>query len=119
MKWLILLALSLTSALASDISGTWKGVAETDFGKMERTFVFKVEGAKLTGTTTHNMFGESTIQDGRIEGDTLTFWISVKIQDNDTKLTYKGKVEGETIRLTAEIAGGEGRTIVYVAKRAS
>jgi hypothetical protein len=87
MKWLILLALSLASALAADISGTWKGVAETDFGKMERTFVFKVEGTKLTGTTKHNMFGESTIQDGKVEGDNLTFWINVKLQDNETKVT--------------------------------
>ena len=119
MKWLILLTLMLMPALAADIAGTWKGVAETDNGRMERTFVFKVDGTKLTGTTTHNMFGESTIQDGKVEGDTVSFWISLKVQDNDAKVTYKGKLEGDTLKLTAEISGFDAPPFVYVCKRAS
>src|SRR3954447_13646561 len=104
MKWLIVLfALFAFTAAAADVTGTWKGSAETENGTIERTFIFKVDGNKLTGETTSSMFGKSTISDGKIEGDTLSFTINVKFQDNEMKLTYTGKVSGDTMKLHVEI----------------
>jgi hypothetical protein len=40
------------TALAADVAGTWKATVDTPNGAMESTFVFKVDGAKLTGTVT-------------------------------------------------------------------
>ena len=49
MKWLfVLMALFSITASAADITGTWKGTAETPNGTIERTFVFKVNGTQLT-----------------------------------------------------------------------
>jgi hypothetical protein len=74
MKWLLcLMALFAFTASAADISGNWKGTAETPNGTVERTFVFKVDGHKLTGETTSNMFGKSTIEDGKVDGDDVSF----------------------------------------------
>lgn len=109
MRRLIVAMIVLTiAAFAADISGNWKGTAEGPQGSLERTFVFKVEGAKLTGETTSQMLGKSTITDGKIEGDTLSFSITANLQGNEMKLTYKGKITGEEIQLTSEIQGGDG-----------
>jgi hypothetical protein len=119
MKWLLILmaAFSLTAS-AADISGTWKGTAETSVGKTERTFVFKVDGNKLSGETTSNIFGKSTLTDGRIDGDDLSFTITISYQGNDLKANYKGKVAGDEIKLTVEVPDA-GQTIEYTVKRVS
>ena len=120
MKWLlILIAMFAITASAADINGTWKGTAETPNGTIERTFVFKVDGGKLTGETVSTRFGKSTISDGKIDGDNLSFTISMKFQDNDVTVSYKGKVVSATeIKLTAEIPNA-GQTIEYTAKKIS
>ena len=93
------------AAFAADISGNWKGTAEGPQGAIERTFTFKVDGTKLTGETTSQMLGKSTIENGKVEGDTLSFSITANFGGNEMKLTYKGKVTGDTIELTSDIQG--------------
>jgi hypothetical protein len=114
----VLITLFAFAALAADVTGTWKGTAETPNGPMERTFVFKVDGNKLTGETTSQMMGKSTITDGKIDGDNLSFTITVKFQDNEMQLNYKGKVNGNEIKFTVEVPNG-GQTLEYVAKKVS
>ena len=111
------LILSAIAALAADVTGEWKATTEGPNGTMTRTFSLKADGNKLTGDTTSSMFGKSTITDGKIDGDNLSFIIKVKIQDNEMDLTYKGKViSKDEIKFTVE-AGD--RTIEWVAKRTS
>jgi hypothetical protein len=116
----VLTGLLAVAASAADISGNWKGSAETPNGTIERTFVFKVDGSKLTGETTSQFLGKSTIADGKVEADNVSFTITVKFQDNEMKVNYKGKVnaEGNEIKFTAESQNGEF-TVEYVAKRVS
>ena len=115
---LSLLLIATVVASAADISGHWKGVADGPQGKIERDFNFKQEGTKLTGDTKSNFTGESKITDGKVEGDAVVFAITAKFQDNDVKLTYKGKISGEEITFDVEFAGGgDAPQIKYVAKR--
>ncbi len=114
--FLIVLALFTAAAFAADIDGTWKATAEGPNGSMERTFVFKADGSKLTGETTSSLFGKSTIADGKIEGDSLSFILRIKYQDNEMKVHYKGKINGKEIKLTAEIPDA-GRTIEWLARK--
>jgi hypothetical protein len=116
-RLLVLLALCALTALAADISGNWKATAEGPNGNMERTFVFKQEGTKLTGETTSSMMGKSAIENGKVEGDTITFTITGKFGDNEMKLNYNGKIiSGTEIKFTVD-AGGN--TIEWLAKKAS
>lgn len=109
MRRLIVAMIVLTiAAFAADISGNWKGTAEGPQGNLERTFVFKVDGAKLTGETTSEMLGKSVINDGKVDGDNLSFTITANLQGNELKLSYKGKVTGAEMKLTSEISGGGG-----------
>ena len=75
---------------------------------MERTFIFKLEGNKVTGETISSFTGKSTITDGKVEGDTVTFTIDAKFGDQEVKLNYKGKITGSEIKFTSEMAGGGG-----------
>jgi hypothetical protein len=123
MKWLLIVAAAFAAvASAADIGGTWKGTAEMQGNAIERTFVFKVDGSKLTGETTSQMMGTSAITDGRIDGDNISFTVAVKFQDNEMKLNYKGKVSGDTIKLTVDFSGfggGGGQTIEWTLKKVS
>ncbi len=101
-RLMILTILLAIPVMAADMAGTWKATAEGPNGPMERTFVFKVDGNKLTGETTSSMFGKSTLEDGKIDGDSLSFTITLKFQDQEMKINYKGKVDGKEIKLTAE-----------------
>ena len=70
MKWLLVwISMFAFTLLAADVNGTWKGKAEAPNGTTERTFVFKVDGNKLTGETSSDMLGKSEIKDGKIDGD--------------------------------------------------
>jgi len=119
MKRILCLLAAALVAYAADISGNWKATADFGNGPIERTFVFKVDGNKLTGETTSAMLGKSIINDGKVDGDNVTFSITAKFQDNEMKLTYKGKVnsKGDEIKLTSESAQG-GQSIEWTAKRA-
>ena len=118
-RLLFLMVAPAVIAMAADVTGNWKATAEGPNGSLERTFVFKVDGNKLTGETTSQLMGKSTIMDGKVDGDNLSFTITVKFQDNEVKLTYKGKVSasGNEITLTSE---GIGPTpLEWHAKRSS
>ena len=117
-KLIITMALFTLAAWAADISGTWKGTADTPNGTVERTFVFKVDGTTLTGETTSNMFGKSKIEQGKIDGDNISFTITINFDGNEGKVNYTGKVEGDQIKMKAEIPAA-GQSIDYVVKRVS
>ena len=105
------------ASLAADIAGTWKGTAETPNGSIERTFVFKTDGSKVTGESNSQMMGKSVIKNGKLEGDTLTFSLDVKFQDNEMTLNYSGKVSGDTMKLKVE--GPNDMVIEYQVKKVS
>jgi hypothetical protein len=100
-----------------DISGNWKATADFGNGPMERTFTFKVDGARLTGETNSSMMGKSEIVDGKVDGDNVTFTITVKFQDNEMKLNYKGKVNGSGDGIKFTVDGAQGQTIVWDARK--
>lgn len=113
---LALFAMLSASCLAGDITGNWKGTTEGPNGSLERTFAFKVDGAKLTGETASSFAGKSTITNGKVEGDKVSFTINIKIQDNEMTINYKGVVNGDSIKFTAE-SPASGGTMEWDTKR--
>lgn len=95
-------ALTALAAFAADITGNWKASAEGPNGSMERTFTFKQEGAKLTGETNSSMLGKSVINDGKVEGDTVTFSITADFGGQSMKVEYSGKISGNEIKLKSQ-----------------
>jgi hypothetical protein len=107
MTRLLLLFAAAAACLTAEVAGNWKATAEGPNGTMERTFTFKVDGSKLTGETVSSFVGKSAIADGKVDGDSFSFTIVANIQGNEMKLAYKGKVTGDTIKLTSSFGDQE------------
>ena len=103
---LALIAVFALTAFAADVTGTWKASFETPNGTANNTFVFKVDGAKLTGTVTGQM-GEAPITDGKLDGDKISFAVSREFNGQTFKITYDGVVKGDEIKLTIHFPGRE------------
>ena len=103
----VLLVASLFCAYAADITGKWTAEFETQVGLQKYTFEFKAEGATLTGKALGNIAGEesqSTIQDGKIDGDEISFVEMQMYQGQEVRIVYKGKVSGDEIKFTRRVA---------------
>ena len=102
---LALAAVSL-STLAADVTGTWKAEFDTQRGLQKYTFTLKQDGTNLTGKASVEMTDqkrEAEFKEGKVEGDTVAFVELLKIQDNDIRITYTGKVSGNEIKLTRQV----------------
>ena len=102
---LLALAMLPLSAFAADISGTWTAAFDTQVGKQEYTYTFKVDGNKLTGKAKSGN-GESELQDGKVEGDKVSFVENLSYQGQALKITYTGKiVSADEIKFSRDVAG--------------
>src|SRR5215471_18491175 len=105
-------------ALASDVNGKWTAQVPGRGGQTrEQTFNFKAEGKKLTGTAS-GMQGDNPISDGTINGDEISFTVTVSYNGQDFKLLYKGKVSGDEIKFVRTREGGSQPGQEFTAKRA-
>jgi hypothetical protein len=111
--------LCIVPTLAADISGKWTAVITTPIGEMSYTYDFKVEGAKLTGKAVMSMGGdssESALTEGSVKGDEISFVETLKVQGQELKCEYKGKISGDEIRGSRTV--GSFGAEEFVAKRA-
>jgi hypothetical protein len=119
-KFFLAAASSLLLAVttfAADISGKWTAEVQGRNGAQTTTFVFKVEGEKLTGTVS-GRGGDNPISDGVIKGDDLSFNVAVNFNGNEMKFAYKGKVAGDEIKMTRSNPRPDAPPQEFTAKRA-
>jgi hypothetical protein len=110
----VFLALGSVAVMAADFNGKWTADFTTPRGAQTVTFDFHVDGAKLTGKVTSQR-GESEISDGKIDGDNISFSQVLNFNGNEMKVTYTGKIDGDTIKLTRQM--GDRPAMDIVAKR--
>jgi opacity protein-like surface antigen len=113
-----LLALFATLVFCADITGKWKGTFAGGDQERELTFDFAVKGDALTGTVSGMLDHALEIKDGKIQGDSVTFWIQSEYQGQPVKLMYKGQVSGSEIRFSMGNEEGSWSTDL-VAKKSS
>jgi enterochelin esterase-like enzyme len=102
---LTLAALGL-SALAADVTGSWKADFETQRGLQKYTFTLKQDGATVTGKASVERDGEKReveFKNGKVEGNTVTFVEPLRIQDNEISITYTGTIAGDEIKFTRKV----------------
>jgi hypothetical protein len=107
----ILSALFAAVSLAADINGRWEGTVSGPNGDFQIGFNFKVDGAKLTGTV-EGPNGEVPIDEGKVEGDHISF----KTHFDDSEINHEGTVSGDTIQLKVEGPWGESEMTLKRAK---
>jgi hypothetical protein len=115
---LALLGVFAFVAAAADITGKWTAEVPGRNGNTQTvTFNFTASGTTLTGNMA-NARGEAPITDGKIDGDTVTFNVVRKMQDNEITIKYKGKVSGDKINFTQTTNfNGNERSTEFVAKK--
>jgi hypothetical protein len=101
---ILLLSALAISAPAADITGQWTATFNTQVGEQHYVYTFKVDGEKLTGTAKSDN-GTSEIQNGTVKGDDVSFVENLDYQGQKLTITYTGKVSGDEIHFTRDVAG--------------
>jgi hypothetical protein len=83
-----------------DVAGNWKGSFEFQGTNVALTIHLAAVGSALTGTIEGLPTTPAEIHDGKIDGDTVTFWVNSEYEGNTYKLIYKGKVAADGIKFT-------------------
>ena len=97
---------------ATVVTGTWKGAFDFDGNSVPLTFRLTQAGAVVTGTVEGLPTMPAAIHDGKMDGDSVTFWILADYQGETYKLVYNGKVNPEKIQFDfGTDDGGWGATL--------
>jgi hypothetical protein len=113
---LFVLVIGIT-AYAADVDGAWAGSVQGPGGEFPVSFTFKADGAKLTGTTTGFDGMPIPIQDGKVDGNNITFTVTFDFGGMPLMLSYKGVVATDQIKMSGEAAGMPFEFVLKKAKQ--
>jgi autotransporter translocation and assembly factor TamB len=102
----LLMALFAGLALAGDVTGKWVGQIGDGDNAMTVTFNFKQDGTTLTGTAQGPQGDPMEIKDGKVDGDKISFLVSVDAGGTEMKITHEGTVKDNEITLNIKTEGG-------------
>ena len=77
---------------ALDVTGDWKGAFDFNGESVPLVFHLKSVDGVVTGTVEGLQTSPAEIHEGKIDGDTVIFWLNTDYQGTTYKLVYKGKV---------------------------
>jgi hypothetical protein len=105
-------------AFGADIDGKWTGsIAGPDGGQgFPVSYTFKADGAKLTGTSLGPDNSQTPIKDGKIEGNNISFSISIDMGGQEMKMEFKGVLSGDEIKMSFDMMGTPSSFVVKRAK---
>jgi hypothetical protein len=105
MKLLTIALLLVSAAFAADVDGKWAGTMSTPNGDVPVGFTFKAAGATLDGTTTGPDGKDIKIADGKVDGNNISFSVTIDFQGMPIMLNYKGAVAKDEIKFMIDIFG--------------
>jgi hypothetical protein len=93
-------------ASAASVDGKWTAEIPGRNGNTQ-TNTFTSSGTTVEGTMTTQR-GDTPIADGKVDGDTLTFTITRPGRNggDPTKITYTGKIKGDSIDFSYDMGRG-------------
>jgi hypothetical protein len=94
-------------ALASDPTGTWKWTVTGPNGEIATTAKLVAKDGQITGTYS-NSYGDGSISSGTVKDSDVAFRVERDFNGSKFVLQYQGKQDGDTIKGTIQISGGEG-----------
>ena len=102
---LVAVTLFAAPAFAADVDGSWTGTLNTPNGDVPIGFTFKADGTALTGTTTGPDGSQIAIKNGKVDGDKITFMVSIDFGGMAVDINYTGIVKTGEIAMTLDFAG--------------
>ena len=108
--WLLLvvmlaLVLAAAPARAADVDGKWSGSLDSPMGPVQMGFTLKADGATLSGTSTGPDGAELAIKSGKIDGNKISFVVSIDFGGMAFDLNYTGIVSADNIQMTLDFMG--------------
>jgi len=107
---------STEATAAPDVTGTWKGAFDFNGDSVALTLHLTSVAGAVTGTVDGLPTTPAEIHDGKLEGETLTFWLTTEYQGEEYKLVYKGKVAPGQIVFTFGTDDGSWSTDLTATK---
>jgi hypothetical protein len=119
-NWIVLCAALLMVAsakpvfAATDVTGTWTGtLSAPDGNTFPLTFTFKQDGAKVTGTVLGPQGDPIAIDNGKIDGDKLTFTTSF----NGMTISHECTVSGDEMKVATKTDNDQIPPMEFTMKR--
>jgi hypothetical protein len=108
--WLsAVLASAAALVFAADIDGKWTAETQGRNGTVTQTLELKSSGMNLTGTLDNGRGGMPLeIKEGMIHESDVTFKVTQMGRNGEVTVTYSGKLDGDTLKLTPMREGGGG-----------
>jgi hypothetical protein len=101
--FLTFFALAL-SALAADVSGKWTGTVVVDTDNARSVFlILKQNGSQITGSAGYTADEQVPIENGKVDGDTITFEVTTE----DSMYKIKLVSDGEGMKGTVDFKHGD------------
>jgi hypothetical protein len=90
---------------AADINGSWAGdLTMQDGNSITFTYMFKVDGTKLTGTVQGPRGDSLSLDNGKVDGDKFSFDVNI---NNGVTIHNEGTVNADdTIKLSTKVNDG-------------
>ena len=89
---------------AVDVSGAWDVTWQGRQGPRTLEVTFEQDGEQLSGEAVGPQ-GQSKPISGSLKGDRIEFAVSFQTQRGEMEITYRGTVDGDTMKGTAEARG--------------
>lgn len=107
------------AANTPNVAGAWDtALIISDDNRIESSLKLKQDAGKLNGVMIRNDV-ETQIQEGKINGDEITFKTTRDREGRTVTAKYKGKISGDTIKGKVESDwSGDWQTLDWEAKRA-
>jgi autotransporter translocation and assembly factor TamB len=98
----------LTSLLwAADVTGKW--TADSEDGPAW-VFNLKSDSGKVTGTMQGSDGKDRPVNEGKLEGDDISFSVESEWQGDPITLVFKGKISGDEMQLRVDTKDGDWGT---------
>jgi len=88
------------------VAGKWQAQFDSQVGQQTYTYTFNVNGTNLTGRAVgirETGTNDVAITEGAISTNGISFVEPLKIQDNDIRIEYTGKVSGDELKLHRKV----------------
>jgi hypothetical protein len=102
--------------VAQDISGTWKGSFDFQGTSVPLTIHLTSSAGVVTGMVEGLPTTPADIHEGKLDGDSVTFWVNTDFQGQTYRLVYKGKISAGQIAFTFGTDDGSWGAVMTATK---
>ncbi len=103
----IAVVVTAAAAFAIDPSGTWSWTTSSPNGDLHTTLKLEAKDGKITGDYS-NEFGAAAITNASLKDGLIAFDVERNLNGGKFIVKYHGKLEGDTIKGTIEVANPDG-----------